>query len=214
MSLSPVGAAPPRLPPPTATPPWHRRSREDAAPAPVFSLYLGVAASAEGDITATLNALDRGWGARAGGLLPGRTRWPSAPTRSARAAGRGHKVGLIPTGDTAEDQVASVDQGSQVLAAILRAGDLVRPGQRRGPDPGGLPLLDPQPHLPAGAGATTTYETLVKAGDGQHHPPSGAGGQPAGQRRPGRGPEPVGGRRGYRPFPPGDPILRTLRLPP
>ena len=55
-------------------------------------------------------------------------------------------MGLIPTGDTAEDQVASVDQGSQVLAAILRQETWFVLGSDRGPDPGGLSLLDPQPH--------------------------------------------------------------------
>ena len=84
MSLSPVGAAPPRLPPPTATPPWHREIPEDAAPAPVFSLYLGVAASAEGDITATLNALDRG-GGTAVVFLPG---GPGGPVRRPDPPGR------------------------------------------------------------------------------------------------------------------------------
>ena len=141
---------------------------EDAAPAPVFSLYLGVAASAEGDITATFNALDRG-GGTAVVFFPA-DQVAQCADQIRQAAGRGHKVGLIPTGDTAEDQVASVDQGSQVLAAILRQETWFVLGSDEALTQAGYLCWTPSLTFQQVRDATTTYETLVEAGDGSTTP--------------------------------------------
>jgi hypothetical protein len=37
-----------------------------------------------------------------------------------QAAGRGHKIGLIPAGDTAQEQLASVEEGSRQIKKLLR----------------------------------------------------------------------------------------------
>ena len=139
-----------------------------------------MAASAERDITATLNALDRG-GGTAVVFFPA-DQVAQCADQIRQAAGRGHKVGLIPTGDTAEDQVASVDQGSQVLAAILRQETWFVLGSDEALTQAGYLCWTPSLTFQQVRDATTTYETLVEAG-GRPPPPSGAGGQPAGQRR-------------------------------
>ena len=141
---------------------------EGADPAPSFSLYLGVAASAEGDITATLNALDRG-GGTAVVFFPA-DQVAQCADQIRQAAGRGHKVGLIPTGDTAEDQVASVDQGSQVLAAILRQETWFVLGSDEALTQAGYLCWTPSLTFQQVRDATTTYETLVEAGDGSTTP--------------------------------------------
>ena len=134
----------------------------------MFSLYLGVAASAEGDITATLNALDRG-GGTAVVFFPA-DQVAQCADQIRQAAGRGHKVGLIPTGDTAEDQVASVDQGSQVLAAILRQETWFVLGSDEALTQAGYLCWTPSLTFQQVRDATTTYETLVEAGDGSTTP--------------------------------------------
>ena len=135
------GAAPPRLPPPTATPPWHRRSRRTLRLRRCSPSTWGWRPPPRGTLRPPLTPWT-GVGGTAVVFFPA-DQVAQCADQIRQAAGRGHKVGLIPTGDTAEDQVASVDQGSQVLAAILRQETWFVLGSDEAPDPGGLSLLDP-----------------------------------------------------------------------
>ncbi len=85
-------------------------------PAPKFSLYLGLRAT--GDITPALNALANVNAAavvffHAESVVQDRD-------QIRQAAGRGHKVGIIPSGDTDQDKLDSVRQAADQLARILR----------------------------------------------------------------------------------------------
>lgn len=84
---------------------------------PQFSLYVGLRASQGAEITAALNALSA---ARAMAIVffPADTLAASAD-QIRQAAGRGHHVGLIPVGETAEEQLQSVKKGAEVLSCIL-----------------------------------------------------------------------------------------------
>lgn len=86
--------------------------------APVFSLYLGLRASAGTDITPSLNALAN---IRASAVVF----FPAedllrCTDQIRQAAARGHKVGLIPAGDSSEARLKSVAEGSKILAKVLR----------------------------------------------------------------------------------------------
>jgi hypothetical protein len=86
-------------------------------PAPVFSLTVGIQAGT-GDITAALDALGS-VGASAVVFFPADSILSRADELR-QAAGRGHKIGLIPAGDTAEARLASVEEGSRQIEKLLR----------------------------------------------------------------------------------------------
>ena len=138
---------------------------EGADPAPTFPLTLGVRASAGVDITATLNALVRG-GSTAVVFFPA-DQVAQCADQIRQAAGRGHKVGLIPTGDTGEEKVASADAGSQVLAAILRQETWFVLGWDEALAEAGYLCWSPGLTLGQVSSATAAYQTLVEAGDGR-----------------------------------------------
>lgn len=138
---------------------------EGADPAPTFPLTLGVRASAGVDITATLNALVRG-GSTAVVFFPA-DQVAQCADQIRQAAGRGHKVGLIPTGDTGEEKVASADAGSQALAAVLRQETWFVLGWDEALAEAGYLCWTPGLTLGQVNSATAAYQTLVEAGDGR-----------------------------------------------
>jgi hypothetical protein len=83
----------------------------------VFSLTVGIQAGT-GDITAALDALGS-VGASAVVFFPADSILSRADELR-QAAGRGHKIGLIPAGDTAEARLASVEEGSRQIEKLLR----------------------------------------------------------------------------------------------
>lgn len=84
---------------------------------PQFSLYVGLRARQGTDITPALNALSSAQ-ATAIVFFPADALAASAD-QIRQAAGRGHRVGLIPVGETAKEQLQSVEEGAQVLSRIL-----------------------------------------------------------------------------------------------
>lgn len=138
---------------------------EDAEPAPTFSLYMGIQASAETDITATLNALGS-VGSSAVVFFPA-DELGQCTDQIRQAAGRGHKVGLIPAGETAAERLASVEQGSQQLAGILRQETWFVLASDKELTEAGYLCWAPSLRLTALQDATKTYNTVVKAGDSQ-----------------------------------------------
>ena len=138
---------------------------EGADPAPTFPLTLGIRASAGVDITATLNALVRG-GSTAVVFFPA-DQVTQCADQIRQAAGRGNKVGLIPTGDTGEEKVASADAGSQALAAILRQETWFVLGWDEALAEAGYLCWSPGLTLGQVNSATAAYQTLVEAGDGR-----------------------------------------------
>jgi|GEM_PF-1224302 len=91
---------------------------QEPEPEPVktFSLYVGL--KANGDVTAALDALSR-VNATAIVFFPA-DKVPRNADQLRQAAGRGHRVGLVPVGDTPAARLASVKEGSLDLARILR----------------------------------------------------------------------------------------------
>ena len=108
------GAAPAQTAPAAETPATAR----DPEPEPVktFSLYVGL--KANGDVTAALDSL-AAVNATAIVFFPA-DKVAGSADQVRQAAGRGHRVGLAPVGDTPAQRLASVLSGSEDLARILR----------------------------------------------------------------------------------------------
>lgn len=135
---------------------------DSAPPAPTFSLYLGVQASPKTSITATLNALNR---VGAGGVVF----FPSGAVEECadqirQAAGRGHKVGLIPEGDTSAQRLESVQNGSQRLASILRQETWFVLSSDQALSDAGYLCWSPSLTFSEVRDATRTYNSVVEAG--------------------------------------------------
>lgn len=135
---------------------------DNAAPAPTFSLYLGVQAGPKTNITPTLNAMSS-VGADGVVFFPAGA-VDECADQIRQAAGRGHKVGLIPEGDTPAQRLESVQSGSQKLAAILRQETwFVLSSDQELSDAGYL-CWSPSLTLAEVRDATQTYNSLVEAG--------------------------------------------------
>ena len=153
--VDPGGGTPPVVPevPKDPTVP------EVTEPAPSFPLYLGVSAQAETDLTPVLNALEE---VGAYGVVFFPAGQVSACGNMVRqAAGRGHKVGLIPQGETGEEKVASVRAGSRQLAAILRQETWFVLGQDPALSEAGYLCWTAGVTAPAASDATTLYQAIV-----------------------------------------------------
>ena len=154
--------------PTTPTTPVTPDIPDDAEPAPTFSLYLAVRAQAGVDLTATLNAV-LNTGAIPVVFFPAGQAAQCAD-QIRQAAGRGCKVGLIPSGDTGEAKLESIRTGSQALAAILRQETWFVLGEDETLANAGYLCWTPSLTLQTVTNATTTYNTLVRSGDGASSP--------------------------------------------
>lgn len=141
---------------------------DNAAPAPTFSLSLGVRASAGTDLTATLDAI-ASVGAGCVVFFPA-GEVDRCADQVRQAAGRGHKVGLIPAGKTPEQRLASVEQGSRQLADILCQETWFVLGSDEELADAGYLCWAPGLTLTAVTDATQTYETLLSNGAGSSAP--------------------------------------------
>ena len=137
----------------------------DAEPAPTFSLYVGVQASADREITATLNAMST-VGVRGVVFFPAEEVNQCAD-QIRQAAGRGHKVGLIPTGNTPAQRLESVEAGSRQLAGILRQETWFVLSKESTLAEAGYLCWTPGLTFSSVTDPTRTYETLVRAGEQQ-----------------------------------------------
>ncbi len=141
---------------------------DDAAPAPTFSLSLGVQASPGTDLTATLDALAA---VSAGCVVffPA-DRVDQCADQVRQAAGRGHKVGLVPAGNTPDQRLASVEQGCQKLAEILCRETWFVLGSDEALAKAGYLCWAPGLTLTTIRNATQTYRTLLSTGEGTTAP--------------------------------------------
>ena len=130
---------------------------------PTFSLTVGLRASEGQDITAALAALGN---VRASAVVF----FPAEALVSERdqireAAGRGHKVGIIPAGDTAAERLESVERGSEVLAQILRQETWFVLGSDA--DIAEAGYICWSPGLTPSGGATGIYENILQHCEGR-----------------------------------------------
>lgn len=132
---------------------------EVTEPAPTFSLYLGVSAQKGTDLTSVLDALAE-VGAYAVVFFPA-DQVSDCGNMVRQAAGRGHKVGLIPQGETAEEQLKSVREGSHRLAAILRQETWFVLGENAALSEAGYLCWTAGVTAPASRDATTLYQAIV-----------------------------------------------------
>ena len=147
------------------TPPEVEEPQVTQENAPTFSLYVGLRASQGTDITATLNALAN-VKATAVVFFPADT-LAAFGDQIRQAAGRGHKVGLIPVGDTAEERLQSVRKGHDLLSRILRQETwFVLSGDKELADAGYL-CWSPGLTAKTSGNATQIYESIVEYGEGQ-----------------------------------------------
>ncbi len=135
---------------------------DNTPPAPTFSLYLGVQASPKRNITPTLNALNSVGAAGVVFFPAGAVEECADQIR--QAAGRGHKVGLIPEGDTSAQRLESVQNGSRRLASILRQETWFVLGSDQALSDAGYLCWSPSLTFSEVRDATRTYNSLVKAG--------------------------------------------------
>lgn len=155
------GSPPPSTPSTTPNVEVPQVTKENA---PKFSLYLGLRASQGTDVTASLNALAN-VNATAVVFFPADTLAASAD-QIRQAAGRGHKVGLIPVGDTAEERLQSVQKGEDLLSRILRQETwFVLSSDQELADAGYL-CWSPGLTANVNGNATQIYEGIVDYGDG------------------------------------------------
>lgn len=138
----------------------------ETAPAPepvkTFSLYLGVKANS--DVTPALDAL-AAVNAAAVIFFPADSLNANAD-QIRQAAGRGHRVGLSPVGDTPEKRLESVRAGSRDLARILRQETwFVLATDREIADAGYLTWI-PTATVPAGTDEDV-YRAVYAAGSGR-----------------------------------------------
>lgn len=155
------GSPPPSTPSTTPNVEEPQVTKENA---PKFSLYLGLRASQGTDVTASLNALAN-VNATAVVFFPADTLAASAD-QIRQAAGRGHKVGLIPVGDTAEERLQSVQKGEDLLSRILRQETwFVLSSDQELADAGYL-CWSPGLTANVNGNATQIYEGIVDYGDG------------------------------------------------
>ena len=155
------GSPPPSTPSTTPNVEMPQVTKENA---PKFSLYVGLRASQGTDVTASLNALAN-VNATAVVFFPADTLAASAD-QIRQAAGRGHKVGLIPVGDTAEERLQSVQKGEDLLSRILRQETwFVLSSDQELADAGYL-CWSPGLTANVNGNATQIYEGIVDYGDG------------------------------------------------
>lgn len=109
-------ASPVQTPAPAAQTEPDEPEEETPDPPKTFSLFVGL--RAQGDVTAALDAL-------ADANVTAVVFFPAEDLISRaddlrQAAGRGHRVGLIPTGDTPAQRLESARAGSEAMTTILR----------------------------------------------------------------------------------------------
>lgn len=162
--------APPSVPAPPPSAPEPEKPDPDVVippreeEAPAFSLFLGIRADDGETLGETLDALAS---ARATALVffpaEGLTE-RAAQVRE--AAARGHKIGLIPQGESAQQRLESVRQGSRSLARILRQETWFVLGEDQGLSDAGYLCWSPGLTLSA-TNAAALYNAVVDRAGGR-----------------------------------------------
>ena len=138
---------------------------EPEKPAPKFSLYVGVRGAAETDMTALFNGLAN---VRASALVffPAESVIDCAD-QIRQAAGRGHRVGLIPSGDTPEARLASVQKGAALVEKIIRQEVWFVLGSDQALTEAGYLCWSAGLNVAASGSSTQFYDSIVKYGEGK-----------------------------------------------
>ena len=138
---------------------------EPEKPAPKFSMYLGVRGAAGADMTALFNGLAN---VQASALVffPAESVTDCAD-QIRQAAGRGHRVGLIPAGETPEARLASVEQGARLVEKIIRQEVWFVLGNDQALADAGYLCWSAGFNVAASGTATQIYDSIVKYGDGK-----------------------------------------------
>ena len=154
--------------PATPTTPVTPDLPDDAEPAPTFSLYLALRAQAGVDLTASLNAvLDTG--AIPVVFFPA-DQILSCADQLRQAAGRGAKIGLIPTGDTGQAKLESIQTASSQIAALIRQETWFVLGQDEALASAGYLCWSPSLTFQNVTNSTTVYNSLVQSGESASAP--------------------------------------------
>lgn len=134
-------------------------------PAPKFSLYVGVRGAGGSDMTILLNGLAN---VRATALVffPAESVADCAD-QLRQAAGRGHRIGLIPSGDTPEARLASVEKASALVEKILRQEVWFVLGSDQALTEAGYLCWSPGLNVSASGNSTQLYDSIVAYGEGK-----------------------------------------------
>ena len=132
-------------------------------PAPKFSLYLGIRGASGTDLTALFNGLAN---VRATALVF----FPADAVADCadqirQAAGRGHRVGLIPVGDSAEARLQSVQKGAGLVEKIIRQEVWFVLGSDQALTDAGYLCWTAGHNVAASGTATQLYDSIVKYGE-------------------------------------------------
>lgn len=136
---------------------------EPEEPAPKFSLYVGVRGAAGADVTTLLNGLAN---VRATALVffPAESVADCAD-QLRQAAGRGHRIGLIPSGETPEARLASVEKGSALVEKILRQEVWFVLGTDTALAEAGYLCWSPGMNVSASGTAAQLYDSIIQYGE-------------------------------------------------
>ena len=138
---------------------------EPEKPAPKFSLYVGVRGAAGTDMTALFNGLAN---VRASALVffPAESVADCAD-QIRQAAGRGHRVGLIPSGDTPEARLESVRTGARLVEKIIRQEVWFVLGSDQTLADAGYLCWSAGLNVASGGNSTQIYDSIVAYGEGK-----------------------------------------------
>ncbi len=158
----PTTTTTPSVPPPTPIP----EVPETPASPPVFPLSVGLRATAKTDVTGSLNALGA-VSASAVVFFPADA-VADCTQQLRQVAGRGHQVGLIPTGNSAQERQNSVETGRALVARILRQETWFVLGQDKALSDAGYLCWQPTLSLSARKDVTDLYTTIIETAESQN----------------------------------------------
>ena len=133
--------------------------------APKFSLYVGVRGAAGSDMTALFNGLAN-VGASALVFFPAESVADCAD-QIRQAAGRGHRVGLIPSGDTPEARLESVQKGAALVEKIIRQEVWFVLGSDQTLSDAGYLCWSAGLNVASSGTSTQIYDSIVAYGEGK-----------------------------------------------
>ena len=157
--------APPVTSTPSAAPSKPANTPAPAPAAPRFTLTAGLQASPDGNLPALLNVLSAN-AMKAVVFFPA-NQVADCGEGLRQAVGQGHRIGLIPTGDTPEARLTSVRAGEREVARLIHEeGWCVLNADKALTDAGYL-SWSPGITLSANGSAETLYSSIVSKGSAQ-----------------------------------------------
>lgn len=133
--------------------------------APVFPLTVGLRVSSGGNLPTLLNTLSR-QGVRAVVFFPS-DQVEALADSLRQAAGQGHRIGLVPTGDTPEARLESVRDGDAAVSRLIRQEVWFVLNADKEITDAGYVGWSPGLSLNASGGTNSLYDTIVEKGAGR-----------------------------------------------